>query len=150
MKINIICKTDDYDRFKKLFEKNGFEVTDDIARYKFEETGFNSNKIIGYDYNGNKIIVEIDNIILLETNVNRTGVKLDSGDICFAREKLYHFEVKQYKDVFVRVNKSQVINLTKIKKVSPQFNSRLKLILSNGEVVYVSRTYIRKFRELFL
>jgi len=150
MKINIICKTEDYDRFRKLFEKNGFKVTDDSAKYRFEEIGYNSNKIHGYDYQGNRIIIEIDDIILFEADVNKSNVKLGNGNICFVREKLYHFEVKHYNGVFVRVNKSQVINLTKIKKISPQINSRLKLTLSNGEVVYVTRTYIREFRESFL
>lgn len=53
-------------------------------------------------------------------------------------------------DVFVRIHKSTVVNLTYIESLQPLCNSEYKAILLNGKVLKVSRTYARALRQRLL
>jgi len=49
---------------------------------------------------------------------------------------------------FFRANRQQIINLKWIKKLDPWLNGRLKVTLSKGEEVEISRRQSTKLREL--
>lgn len=49
-------------------------------------------------------------------------------------------------DVFVRIHKSTVVNLTHIMKLEPLCNSEYNAILQNGKSLKVSRTYARALK----
>lgn len=53
-------------------------------------------------------------------------------------------------DVFVRIHKSTVVNLTYIESLQPLCNSEYKAILLNGKTLKVSRTYARALRQRLL
>ena len=53
-------------------------------------------------------------------------------------------------DVFVRIHKSTVVNLTYIESLQPLCNSEYKAILLNGKSLKVSRTYARALRQRLL
>lgn len=53
-------------------------------------------------------------------------------------------------DVFVRIHKSTVVNLTCIESLQPLCNSEYKAILLNGKSLKVSRTYARALRQRLL
>lgn len=53
-------------------------------------------------------------------------------------------------DVFVRIHKSTVVNLTYIEKLQPLSNSEYKAVLVNDKVLKVSRTYARALKQRLL
>ena len=53
-------------------------------------------------------------------------------------------------DVFVRIHKSTVVNLTYIEKLQPLCNSEYKAILVNGKALKVSRTYAKALKQRLL
>ncbi len=53
-------------------------------------------------------------------------------------------------DVFVRIHKSTVVNLTYIESLQPLSNSEYKAILLNGKSLKVSRTYARALKQRLL
>lgn len=53
-------------------------------------------------------------------------------------------------DVFVRIHKSTVVNLTYIEQLQPLENSEYKAVLSNGKVLKVSRTFARGLKQRLL
>jgi len=130
-----------------MFESNGFTVSEE-AEYHFKEINYKICKMIGFDYEGVKHFLDFKDVCLIESDTYKNKITLSNGMKLFLNEKLYEFETDEYTDDFIRVNKSQIVGLSCIKKVSPQINSRLKLMLINGTVVYVSRTYIHNFREI--
>lgn len=77
------------------------------------------------------------------------------GDDCFCvtKDNKYKVRMKLYevdelkKDGFVRINKSYAINVFKIITLTPQLNSRLKVRMKNKEILYVNRSYVKKFKE---
>lgn len=53
-------------------------------------------------------------------------------------------------DVFVRIHKSTVVNLTYIEKLQPLCNSEYNAVLLNAKVLKVSRTYARVLKQRLL
>lgn len=46
---------------------------------------------------------------------------------------------------FVRISKSMVVNIFKVKQIRADFNMRMNLVLLNGETVVMSRSYRNDF-----
>ena len=62
--------------------------------------------------------------------------------------RLYELEEKLGKLDFFRASKSTIINISKIKKLSPRFNGRLEALLENGEKLIISRQYVPIIKEI--
>lgn len=62
--------------------------------------------------------------------------------------RLYELEEKLGKLDFFRASKSTIINISKIKKLSPRFNGRLEALLENDEKLIVSRQYVPIIKEI--
>ncbi len=61
--------------------------------------------------------------------------------------KLYELEeLLQDKD-FIRVSKHAIVNIAKIDYIKPALNSKLNLIMANGDTVEVNRGYLKSFKE---
>lgn len=56
--------------------------------------------------------------------------------------KLYEVENEFANTDFLRVSKSSIVNLAKVKSLVPAFNGRFEAILKNGEKVMISRQYV--------
>ena len=64
--------------------------------------------------------------------------------------KLYELEEKLPRAGFVRVSKSTILNIEKLKGVKTLVNSKLEATLSNGERVFVTRKYLKDIKEALL
>lgn len=62
--------------------------------------------------------------------------------------RLYELEEKLDKLDFFRASKSTIINISKIKKLSPKFNGRLEALLENNEKLIISRQYVAIVKEI--
>ena len=84
-------------------------------------------------------------IYYIESVDKRTFVY--TRDDCFeCRDRLYELEVKlgMY---HVRVSKSMIVNLRKIRNVSAEPGGRMVAVLLNGERVIISRSYVREIKR---
>ena len=61
-------------------------------------------------------------------------------------ERLYQLEEDLKAKDFVRISKSVIVNIAKIKLINPALNAKLKLELINGHLLEVNRTYVSSFR----
>lgn len=59
-----------------------------------------------------------------------------------ARQKLYELEGILKEKYFLRVSKSLILNLMKIKCIKPALNGRYSAILHSGEEIIISRKYV--------
>lgn len=74
----------------------------------------------------------VDNKVFLYCKQNVYETKL----------KLYEIE-EEYKNTnFFRASKSIILNVTKIKSISPAYSGRFEALLFNGEKVVISRQYV--------
>ena len=61
--------------------------------------------------------------------------------------KLYELEERFVGTDFLRVSKSVIMNLSKVKSLSPAFNGRFEATMKNDEKVIVSRQYVPVLKE---
>jgi len=128
-----------------MLTKGGFSVSED-ADLLFKELDFQQTTIIGIDSNGNSKIIRYDDIFLIESFAHKVEVHTTSGKYLI-KERLYEIEGIYESQNIIRINKSQIVPKEKIFKIIPQYNSRLKLLLNNKVVVFVTRMYLVSFRE---
>ncbi|WP_379133854.1 LytTR family DNA-binding domain-containing protein [Paenibacillus sp. sgz500958] len=74
---------------------------------------------------------------------------VDNKVFIYCQEKVYESRLKLYEIEeeygswdFFRASKSTVLNIGKIKSVSPVLYGRLEALLLNGEKVFISRQYV--------
>lgn len=63
-------------------------------------------------------------------------------DVYETKQKLYELEEQFEGTDFFRASKSCIVNLAKVKSVSPAFNGRFEALMKNGEHVMISRQYV--------
>lgn len=61
--------------------------------------------------------------------------------------KLYELEKRFQGTDFFRASKSCIVNLAKVKSISPVFNGRFEAHMENGEKVMISRQYVPTLKE---
>ncbi len=79
----------------------------------------------------------VDNKVFLYCKQNVYETKL----------KLYEIEEEYSNTNFFRASKSIILNVTKIKSVSPAYNGRFEALLFNGEKVVISRQYVPELKK---
>lgn len=70
------------------------------------------------------------------------------NEVFRAKEKLYEFESVSAKSYLFRCSKSMILNADKIDYVRPSVSGRFEAVLSNGEIVIVSRKYVSELKRL--
>lgn len=72
----------------------------------------------------------------------------------YCRDEVYQMKGKLYQLLnelpgwkFVRVSKSVILNLSKVKSLTPAFSGRYEALLKNGEKVIISRQYVGSLKE---
>ncbi|OUS76153.1 histidine kinase [Paenibacillus sp. MY03] len=63
------------------------------------------------------------------------------------RETLQYYENVWAAKGFIRINKSQLVNLLHVKEIIPWFNSRYMLRMDNGAELEVSKMFSKKLRH---
>lgn len=64
-----------------------------------------------------------------------------------ARQKLYELEGILREKYFLRVSKSLILNLMKVKSIKPAMNGRYSAILQSGEEIIISRKYVPQLKR---
>lgn len=70
-------------------------------------------------------------------------------DVYRSRQKLYEVEDMLDGGDFLRISKQVIVNIKKIKSISPAGDSRFQATLINGENVIISRQYVPALKERF-
>lgn len=63
------------------------------------------------------------------------------------RQKLYELEELLKSKHFLRVSKSTLLNLMKVRAIKPALNSRFTAVLFSGEQVVISRKYVSSLKK---
>lgn len=85
-------------------------------------------------------------IYYFEAVDNRVYAYLEK-EVCETKLKLYELEKRLERTDFFRASKSTIINLAKVKNISPAFNGRFEVCMKNGEKLIVSRQYVPVLKE---
>jgi len=91
--------------------------------------------------------VQLAEIRLFEVSGNYTTVYFDTSKPMITRT-LNYLESRLDEKTFFRANRQQIINLKWIERIEPWFSGSLRIYLTGGEEIDVSRRQTLKFKEL--
>jgi len=103
------------------------------------------NKIIGYIDNEIHMI-DLKDIFYIETVEGKIFIFCEKK-VFTAKEKIHDLEDLLTSN-FIRISKTMILNIRKIKYFKYAFQSRLEAHLNNGEKVIISRQYATKLKEI--
>ncbi|MCL2387371.1 MAG: LytTR family transcriptional regulator DNA-binding domain-containing protein [Defluviitaleaceae bacterium] len=93
-----------------------------------------------------EVFVKISSIFYFES--------VDKTTFVYCEKNVYETELRLYKVVenfalagFVQISKSCVLNIRTLDSIAPSFNSKTEATLTNGERVYISRSYLKGIKE---
>ena len=97
---------------------------------------------------GQALMLRLDDVYYAESVDLKTFVYAEKA-VYRSRQKLYEIEETLNKSDFLRASKQVIVNVKKIKGVSPAGDGRLLAALDNGERVIISRQYVPSLKERF-
>lgn len=86
-------------------------------------------------------------IYYVESVDNKSYICLQKG-VYESKLKLYEIEELLQSTKLFRCSKSMILNVSKIRSVSPSINGRFEAKLLNGESVIISRQYVPNLKKL--
>lgn len=95
---------------------------------------------------GNIMQINPKSIYYFEAVDNKVFVYLEK-EVYETKHKLYELEERFAGTDFLRVSKSVIMNLSKVKLLSPAFNGRYEASMMNGEKIVVSRQYVPVLKQ---
>lgn len=93
-----------------------------------------------------KVLLETEDIYYFDT-VDRRTFAYTADTTCQVAKTLSLLEEELKPFGFIRINKSNLVNIYKIKRIKPEPNMRISAILKNGERLQINRGYKRTFEE---
>ena len=123
-------------RCKKL-DDNILKLIAELKQGQKKLTGIKDGNMVLIDPSHVYYFEGVDNKVFLYCKQNVYETKL----------KLYEIE-EEYKNTdFFRASKSVILNVSKIKSISPAYSGRFEAQLYNGEVVVISRQYVPELKK---
>lgn len=98
-------------------------------------------------HEGNMTSIDLEDILYIES-VDRKCFIYTVNKVYESFNKLYELEQQLEQYLFVRINKSCVVNLKNIDSIKTYLDRRLLITMSNGEQLIVSRQYAGGIKTL--
>ena len=91
-------------------------------------------------------MVEPQNVCYFEGVDNKVFIYCKQN-VYETKLKLYEIEEEYENTNYFRASKSIIVNITKIKSISPAFSGRFEALLFNGEKLVISRQYVPELKK---
>ena len=102
-----------------------------------------SNVTVSKD--GKTYLCKMDAIYYVESFDKKTFIY--TKDECYeTKKRLYELE-EELNINFLRCSKAMIINIRKIRSVKADYNGRMNAQLLNGEVIVISRSYVKDLKR---
>lgn len=95
---------------------------------------------------GKICFLKIEDVLYIEA--------VDRKTFCYTLEQVYELEERLYELEerykvwdYVRISKSFIVNLQRVKALKPDFGGRILATMDNGEKLYISRQYAGIIKE---
>ncbi len=120
------------------------EMNDNILKV-ISELRMGLKKIAG-SKDGNITMIDPANIYYFEGVDNKVFLYCKQN-VYETKLKLYEIEEEFRNTKFFRASKSIILNVTKIKSISPAYSGRFEALLFNGEKIVISRQYVSELKS---
>ena len=95
---------------------------------------------------GETCILDGAEVLYIDT-VDRGTFLYTAAGVYETRLRLYELEEQLAGWDFVRVSKSVIVNFGQVRSLRPDFGGRMRLTMSNGEVVMANRQYVPAIKQ---
>lgn len=94
---------------------------------------------------GRTYLCKMDAIYYAESVDKKTFIY--TKDECYqSKKRLYELEDELNRN-FIRCSKAMIVNIKKIKFVKSDYNGRMNAQLLNGEIIVISRSYVKDLKK---
>ena len=110
-----------------------------------EEEGTVDNSILAVKKGQDIVLLDFEDIFMIRVEDKQTKVFTENKDY-LVKKPLYQIE-ESLDSNFVRVSKTTIVNLRKIKRVAPSLRGMMFIELKNGLKDNISRKYLADFKS---
>ena len=121
------------------------QLDNEIMRLKSHIELFD-NRLSGKKDNALHFINSSD-VLYFESVDNRTFL-YTADDVMEINQRLYELESILSDKDFVRISKSQIVNINKIRSLKPELNRTILATMCNNEQLSISRKYVKTIRNI--
>lgn len=121
------------------------KIDDEIIRLKCHIELFDRKLQAKKD--GEWYLINSSDVLYFESVDNHIFLYTED-DVMEVKQRLYELEdILSDKD-FIRVSKSQIVNINKVRSLRPELNRTILATMCNGEQLYISRKYVQAIRNI--
>jgi len=102
--------------------------------------------LTGTDTKGNKRMIRRSEIFSSYSEGQRVMILTLDGRYAVP-QKLYELESELQEADFIRISRSEIVNIRKIRSIDMSITGTIRLVMKNGYETYVSRRNVAKIRE---
>ena len=124
---------------------NCYEINDEVLQI-VEKLKKSETVLLG-SKDSEMFQIELKDIYYIESVDNKTYICMQKN-VFESKLKLYEIEELIKNTKLFRCSKAMILNLAKIRSVSPSVNGRFEAKLLNGESVIISRQYVPNLKKL--
>ncbi|QUI23898.1 LytTR family transcriptional regulator [Vallitalea pronyensis] len=146
MKFKLICSKKNEYTLRKQLENAGFDISDD-ADFVISEYHKPKDFLMGRIHETYEVL-PLNTILYIET-FGKEVIAHTQDQQYVLSEKLYQLEEQLGEQGFIRVNKSQLINIKHILEINPWFGQKYNITMKNHTEIDVNRTYYKRFKAYF-
>ena len=147
IKVKLNVNQENYQEYREKLESAGFEISDDAKLVLYEENY--SMKTISGKKEDSYYFIDVNDIVYFQSYGHDIFAKTKDDEEYKIKENLTRLELYLDENTFIRISGSIIINIKCIKKVTPQLGLKFRVLLTNGEKVFVNRNYYYRFVEKF-
>lgn len=122
------------------YPRKSSQVTRIVQRIRAEE------KFLVGNENGRYYKVMVPEILYVES-VDKRSFMYTKEMVFKSEKRLYQLEEELKEYDFVKVSRTCLVNMNELEHIRALANSRLEAVLSNGEKIIVSRTYLPEIKK---
>ena len=121
------------------------QIDDEIIRLKCHIELF--DKKLQAKKDNELYFINSSDVLYFESVDNRIFLYTE-GDVMEVKQRLYELEVILSDKDFIRISKSQIVNINKIRSLKPELNRTILATMCNGEQLSISRKYVQAIRNM--
>lgn len=142
MKVNLFVSKDVEEPYAEIHTN---ELNENITKAMSILENDESNELLAVKKDSDIALLEYDDIFMFRVENKQVNVFTKDYDYII-KKPLYQIEENLNSD-FVRISKTTIVNLKKIKRVAPSLRVMMFIELKNGLKDNISRKYLPNFKQ---
>lgn len=123
------------------------KINEKIIKIRDDLQVLYGDSIVGTDLRENRCVVPLISVMTFYASGQKVIAKTEDNEYHISK-KLYEIEAELGQLGFVRISKSEVVNIRKINRLDMSFTGTIKIIMQCDYETYTSRRNVAKIKQL--